>query len=96
MSDEKLETMRITGIFSDALQVTREDGRVGDLTQTREGQPLRPGEELVQICGSDEPGTIKLRTLYKHGKGPAKVSTPSYREGYDAVFGCKVKAGDLN
>ena len=53
-----------------------------------------PGKSWSRFCGSDEPGTIKLRTLYKHGKGPAKVSTPSYRSGYDAVFGAKSK--DLN
>ena len=96
MSDEKLETMRIDGIGTDgALQVSREDGRIGDLTPLREGQPLRSGEEIVQLCGSDEPGTVRFRTLYKHG-GPSRASTPAYRDRYDAVFGRKAKAGDLN
>ena len=95
MSDEKLDTFRITDLLDGGLRGTRADGRVGELTPTQEGQPLQPGEELVQVFASEEQGTVRLRTLYKHG-GPSRASTPAYRDGYDAVFGRKVKAGDLN
>ncbi len=38
---------------------------------------------------------LTRKTLYK-GKGPAKASSPSYRKGYDKVFGKKPRKEDMN
>lgn len=84
----KLQKFRIDGIFAGGVTGTREDGREGNLTPAREGQPLQAGEELVQVAGSSEPGTVQLRTVYKH-HGPPRASTKAFRTGYDAIFGEK-------
>ena len=55
----------------------------------KEGQPLPPGASLYRVEGNRKKG-YRMQTLLEH-KGPARVSSHKYREGYDAVFG-KAKA----
>jgi hypothetical protein len=55
-----------------------------------EGKPLQEGEEIVRV-EAVEGNTLHLKTVYAHHKGPSRASSPSYRSGYDAVFGKKQK-----
>ena len=43
-----------------------------------------------------EPSRFNLKVLYAGKKGPARASTPEYREGWDAIFGKKPKPEELN
>jgi hypothetical protein len=69
--------------------VATKDGRVLGAThaqRAREGQALLPGQVLYHI----EPETGKVMLVTRApGSGPAKVSSPSYRDGWDRIFGNK-------
>lgn len=48
--------------------------------------------ELVTLSPRGD-GSYRVES---HGKGPAKVSSPGYRQGWDNVFGAKPKKQMLN
>lgn len=55
--------------------------------------PLAPGGEFVKLTPREgEPGICNVEVLAHDG--PARASTPAYRDGYEAVFG-KKKASDF-
>lgn len=58
------------------------------LTKMEDGKPLLPGHEMLEI-GEGEGPIRSVKTLYSNRKGPAKVSTSSYRSNWDEVFGKK-------
>jgi hypothetical protein len=60
---------------------------LGILCPLIEGQPLMPGAELVASVKRDNGEVLDLKTIYSvPQKGPAKVSTPSYRKNHDRIF----------
>ena len=73
--------------------IRRHDGAVefGTFMETKEGQPIPEGAELIRVGPEDDDGWRDVTTVYK--SGPAQVATPAYREGYDRVFGKKQKVG---
>lgn len=69
----------------------------------RDGESIPPGAEVAMVgapsCGCGGGHRHELTPLYKHGEqratadGPAQVATPSYRAGYDRIFGKKQEVG---
>lgn len=70
--------------------------QAGVMRPVVEGKPLAGDGDLVQLEASETPGeyrattmaTIKGGQVTEH-KGPAKVASPAYRDGWDALFGHK-------
>lgn len=62
----------------------------GYVRKPQEGAPMRPGERLIDLHEADERG--RFRAVERFRNGPARVASPAYREGWDAIFGKK----DLN
>jgi hypothetical protein len=68
----------------------------------KDGEPLLPGEDLFKVTPATNPvGAYDMETVYEspyktESKGPAKVSSPKYREGWDAIFGDKPDTDMLN
>jgi len=63
---------------------------LGTLTPCRDGKPMFPGAELVTV--DEEPdGHLSCETLWSPNdgpsSGPAKVTTPAYRSGWDEIWG---------
>jgi len=46
-------------------------------------------DEIVRLRCSSNKGEMKVESLGKAGKGPAKYATRSYRTNYDSIFGAK-------
>lgn len=70
-----------------------------------DGQPVPPGMPLYMVS-KGEHGEHFIETLVEGNdgqsyerpvgsKGPAKVATRSYREGYDTIFGNRKKKGTV-
>jgi len=60
---------------------------LGILCPLTEGRALLPGAELVRSKKRDNEEVVDLTPLYSvPRKGPAKVSTPSYRKNHDRIF----------
>jgi len=77
-------------------QVVRNRGvegeyEVGTFHEIQEGTPMSPGEELVNVGKEDADGWRNVEVIYRNG--PAQVSTPAYRKGYDRIFGKKSGVG---
>jgi hypothetical protein len=53
-----------------------------------------PGEELL-VAKATGPRSFKLKPFYKHN-GPARVSSPVYRDHYDAILGPRKPTRELN
>ena len=64
----------------------------GVLRNLKEGEPITGGE--VVMARSTKEGPFE-KTLISH-KGPARVSNPKYRAGWDDVFGKKTDDKLLN
>ncbi len=93
----------------DGVQILRlREGHVevGELRAAPEGKPilgesvrLHPRADEPRICDVEviAPSPIPRAkdTAGERGKGPAKVATPAYRSGWDAVFGAPRSRGDL-
>lgn len=63
-------------------------------TEHADGAPINPGEEYVRFGKPARDGWRPVTSVYKAaGDGPAQVATPSYREGYDRIFGKKQQVG---
>jgi hypothetical protein len=54
---------------------------VAHMRQVEEGKPLHDCSLYYTDSGGKIVGSVRI------GKGPAKVSTPQYRNGWDAIFG---------
>lgn len=54
------------------------------LLPMKDGAPLPPGAEVVEVGPRRPDGLTELRTLYRH-EGPPRVTTAAYRAGYDAI-----------
>lgn len=65
--------------------ISRRDG-LAELRPMRDGQQVQPGQSVVEIAERHDDGTLKLRTLYTR-RGPARTSSPQYRDGFEATFG---------
>ncbi len=61
----------------------------------RDGTPIHEGTEIATMGNAREDANgatwRPLTSIYRHG--PAQVATPSYRDGYDRIFGKKQKVG---
>lgn len=57
-------------------------------SRQRDGVPLAPSAELIDIGRASEDGWRRVTVLYK---GPPQVATPAYREGW--IFGKKSTVG---
>lgn len=57
----------------------------------KEGEPLKPGADLMSVSNECRDGWHDVEVLYR--SGPAQVATPAYREGYDRIFGKKAEVG---
>lgn len=63
---------------------------LGTLTPCRDGKPLDPDAELVNV--EEQPdGSLSCETLWSpkeaRSAGPAKVTSSAYRSGWDAIWG---------
>jgi hypothetical protein len=71
-----------------------DEAQLVSLTTMKDGTPLVPGSELIDI--KEQGGRYMAKTIYKvplaGGDGPAQVATPAYRDSYDRIFG-KQKVG---
>jgi hypothetical protein len=76
----------------------------GELRAFEEGKPivgeivtLRPREDNARVCDVTDsyapppPATAAHADAQLGHKGPAKVASPAYREGWDEIFGAKKK-----
>ena len=84
------------------LRARDEKVEIGELRALEEGRPivgeivtLAPRKHNPRVCDVKDsyrapgsPGTTALAVAVAH-KGPAKVSTEAYREGWDEIFGKK-------
>jgi len=65
---------------------------VGTLTPCRDGKPVHPEAELVNVEERPD-GSLSCETLWSPddapsaSTGPAKVTSPAYRSGWDAIWG---------
>jgi hypothetical protein len=65
---------------------------VGTLTPCRDGKPTHPDAELVNVEEGPD-GSLSCETLWSPDEadeapaGPAKVTSPAYRSGWDAIWG---------
>lgn len=61
---------------------------LGECAPLEDGKPISPGAtEIFQVEHTSQPGLYDIVSRTKIG--PAMVSTPAYRAGYDAIFGSK-------
>jgi hypothetical protein len=68
----------------------RDDGfDVGMLHPLRDGQPIPPGGELVELKRCAD-GSYDARTVEG---GPAMVNSPAFKQGWDNIFGGKQEVG---
>ncbi len=67
-----------------------QDDELAAISKMKDGETLSEGAELIHIKGDGEWKTVNV--LYRHG--PAQVATPSYRAGYDRIFGRKQPTGE--
>jgi hypothetical protein len=95
MTNEKDDEIKIGPEVSPGVRAALRrspDGEVREVAVkiAEEGVPVSPSGELAYIDEGSNDGWHKLISLYK--SGPAQVSTPAYRDGYDRIFG-KQKVG---
>ena len=63
----------------------REDGfDLGMLHPLRDGMPIPPGGELVQLDRCED-GSYDARSV--DASGPAMVNSPKFKRGWDSIFG---------
>lgn len=82
------------------LAVLRKRGEqlsAGLMTAVEEGKPIS-GDLVRLVPREGMPFVADVEVLYEHGPqaagrgdGPAQVSTPAYREGWDSIFGAKAR-----
>lgn len=75
----------------------------GYFSEAKDGKPIPPGAELVNIGPSNKTGWRPGESIYggrenpdtrrAASDGPAQVATPAYRDGYDRIFGKKATVG---
>lgn len=88
------------GAGIDVVRVTGDEVSAGQLRAVKDGQPIRG--ELVKLSPrADSERLFDVETLAKpselgsRGKGPAKVASDAYRDGWDNIFGAR-KPSDVN
>jgi hypothetical protein len=59
---------------------------VGVSRIVEDGKPIPEGGTLLNLTALDDQGTYSVETMYE-SKGPAKVNSPRYKQGWDAIFG---------
>jgi hypothetical protein len=71
--------------------IGEEDGTIKTMTPAQDGEPIPPDTEIVHFTEVPwEPNFRYMETIYRP-EGPAKVSSPKYRRGWDQVFAKKQK-----
>ena len=74
------------------LRAREEKVEVGELRALEEGRPI-VGEVVTLAPRKDNPRVWDVKDSFRApgsaGKGPAKVATEAYRDGWDEVFGKK-------
>lgn len=69
-----------------------DDGlEVGFSRAVQVGTAVDPEAEVVRLSG--EGPVYEVETLQPRGKGPAKVTSAAYRQGWDTIFGGKQDVG---
>lgn len=64
---------------------------VGTLGRLEDGKPIPEEARMVELS---EDGRLRLgQSVAEMKKGPAKVASPSYRSGWDRIFGTKATVG---
>lgn len=58
---------------------------VGVIREVCEGQDIA-GCDLVQLESREDGPGCYMKYVYKASKGPVKVATTAYREGWDRIF----------
>lgn len=79
------------GVGVHVLRAREERLEVGELRPIQEGKPLI-GEIVTLAPRKDNPRVCDVKDSYQPPalmghKGPAKVATEAYREGWDEIFG---------
>ena len=62
---------------------------ISSLRPLKEGQPIDPDMDLVEVSASPDKAYYTIRSLGH--KGPARVSNDTYRNNYDKIFKKKRK-----
>lgn len=85
---------------ADRLAVLRKRGErveAAVLAKAEEGKPIHG--DLVRLSPRDEPLLFDVETVHEAPRrdagGPAKVTSPSYRDGWDRVFAKKPRRAPL-
>jgi hypothetical protein len=68
-----------------------------------DGKPIGDADGLIQLEGREGGDVFNVKTLYERPRhagdvagdknGPAMVSSPAYRDGWDRIFGNKATVG---
>lgn len=82
------------------IRAREERVETGELRALEEGRPilgevvtLKPREDNPRICDVQE--SYGAKTTQATHKGPAKVSTDAYREGWEEIFGKRARTSKL-
>lgn len=75
----------------------REDHSISiiNYSTVEEGKPLREGAEVMEVS-RDGSNVARVLSSFKIEKGPIKVNSNKYREGWDAIFAKKELNKQLN
>ncbi len=64
----------------------------GLMRPIQDGEPIHDGAFYLERRGDSEVYDVRDEfVMPKSGKGPAKVSTPAFRQGWDRIFGTKLE-----
>lgn len=91
--DPNWDTFHPEGILPDGGVLGRR--RRGDqevltcLKPVRADDPPTADDEVVRLRRGSRDGEMRVESLGKGNKGPAKFTTPKYRNNYDGIFGAK-------
>jgi len=95
-NEDETEEVRVLAAGPDGQVVAVDkEGNVSVTNPLKHGVPINPESDIVEYGATDRPHVLTRRTIYK-GKGPAKVSSPEFRKGWNEVFGKKPKPEELN
>lgn len=74
--------------MASVLSPTNGNGKKVVLAAPEMGRPIPEGGRFVDV-DTDDDGHFYVKDMKTVSKGPIKVSTPAYREGWEKTFGSK-------
>lgn len=53
----------------------------------KDGDSIEGYDSVLRLTPDKDGQTYSVKTLYEGSKGPAKVNSPRYKQGWDSIFG---------